>query len=209
MRRQLVEKIRAKGIHDERVLMAMEALPRHLFMDKAFEEWAYEDKAFPIGSDQTISQPYTVAYMTALLKVRKRHKVLEIGTGSGYQAALLALLGGRVYTVERQEELYQRTKALLKKLGIEGVRCFFRDGTKGLPEHAPFDRIIVTAGAPEIPDALLDQLRTGGIMVIPVGTENQKMYRIRRTGESEYEEEVFARFRFVPFLSGVQSRNKG
>ncbi len=204
LRRQLVEELKQKGIADPRVLAALEALPRHLFMDKAFEDWAYQDKAFPIGNDQTISQPYTVAYMTSLLSVEKRCKILEVGTGSGYQAALLALLGGRVFTLERQEALYQQARERLRRLGFRGVRCFYRDGTNGLPEHAPYDRIIVTAGAPQVPEALLGQLRIGGLLVIPVGKENQKMYRIHRIGPQEYQEEVFARFRFVPFLKGLE-----
>lgn len=209
MRKQLIAEIREKGIDDERVLKAMEALPRHLFMEQAFEDWAYQDKAFPIGSDQTISQPYTVAYMTSLLDVHRRDKVMEIGTGSGYQAALLHLLGARVFTIERQEALYLRTRELFRKLGMKGIRCFYRDGTKGLPEHAPFDRILITAGAPEFPENLLRQLRTGGLMVVPVGRESQTMYRITRTGEDEFEKEKFDRFRFVPFLGGTEKSREG
>lgn len=205
MRRQLIDSLRKKGIQDEAVLSAMEALPRHLFLEKAFEEWAYEDKAFPIGNDQTISQPYTVAYMTALLRVEKRQKVLEIGTGSGYQAALLALLGARVYTIERQQELYKRTQRKLEELGFGQIRTYWRDGYKGLPELAPFDRILVTAGAPRVPEALLEQLAIGGIMVIPVGVKGQRMYRITRHSETEYEEEVHGYFRFVPFLEGREN----
>ena len=206
MRRKLVAELREKGITDEHVLRVMEALPRHFFMEEAFDEWAYQDKAFPIGNEQTISQPYTVAYMTALLQVFKRAKVLEIGTGSGYQAALLSLLGARVFTIERQESLYLRARDLLRRLGLKGVRCFFRDGHKGLPEHAPFDRIIVTAGATEVPRPLLQQLKTGGLMVIPIGEQSQKMYRIKKTGETTFEKEVFDRFRFVPFLGGTEKK---
>ncbi|MDX1940237.1 MAG: protein-L-isoaspartate(D-aspartate) O-methyltransferase [Saprospiraceae bacterium] len=204
MRRRLIEKLRERGIRDERVLAAMEALPRHFFLDKAFEEHAYEDKAFPIGSEQTISQPYTVAYQTSLLDVKKRDKILEIGTGSGYQAAILALMGARVYTVERQEALFHKTKTLLEALKVGNVRCFLRDGTKGLTEYAPFDKILVTAGAIGIPEALLQQLKLGGMLVIPVGEEVQKMYRITRISENEYKEEAFDDFRFVPFLEGIK-----
>ncbi len=204
MRRKLIEELRRKGIRDEAVLQVMEQLPRHYFLDKAFEERAYEDKPFPIGNEQTISQPYTVAFQTQLLEVRKRHKVLEIGTGSGYQAAILAMLGARVYTVERYEALYRQAKALLESLGLKNVRCFFRDGSKGLPEHAPFDRIIATAGAAEVPEALKQQLAIGGILVIPVGIEVQGMMRIVRTSETEYLEEDTGDFRFVPFLGGTE-----
>lgn len=200
----MVAELREKGIRDERVLEAMGALPRHFFLDKAFEEWAYKDSAFPIGNEQTISQPYTVAYQTILLDVQKREKVLEIGTGSGYQAAILALLGARVYTVERQELLYKRARMLLEKLKIGNIRCFYRDGSNGLPEHAPFHKIIVTAAAAEAPENLLQQLRVGGVMVIPIGSEAvQKMCRITRVSESEYQTEKFHEFRFVPFLEGT------
>lgn len=204
MRRKLVEGLRQKGIQDERVLKAMEELPRHYFLDPGFEEWAYQDQAFPIGSEQTISQPYTVAYMTELLEVRKRDKVLEIGTGSGYQAAILALLGGRVFTIERHKALYEKARSLLHALGLDRIRTFFRDGSKGLPEFAPFDRIIVTAGAAQVPEALLQQLALGGILVIPIGEDGQTMYKITRVSESEYQEEAKGLFRFVPFLSGTE-----
>lgn len=208
LRRQLIEELRAKGIDDERVLEAMTTLPRHFFLEKAFEEWAYTDKAFPIGNEQTISQPFTVAYMTRLLDVQKRQKVLEIGTGSGYQAAILSLLGARVYTVERQEELYLKTKNFLKELRLPNIRCFFRDGSGGLPEFEPYDRIIVTAAAPSVPVALKAQLAIGGFMVIPVGgEEGQRMFKITRSTETDYKEQVFEKFRFVPFLSGVNKKN--
>ena len=206
MRRKLIDSLRRRGIADERILAAMDALPRHFFLEKAFEEKAYEDMAFPIGCEQTISQPYTVAYQTALLEVRKRDKILEIGTGSGYQAAILALLGARVYTIERQEALYMRAKNLLSKLGMHNVRCYFRDGYKGLPEFAPFDKVLVTAAAEKIPQALLDQLDTGGMLVIPVGVDIQRMERITRQSETEYKTELFDHFRFVPFLTGVQKK---
>lgn len=203
MRKKLVEELRRKGISDERILVAMAALPRHFFLDKAFEEWAYQDKPFPIGNEQTISQPYTVAYQTSLLQVKKRDKILEVGTGSGYQAALLAMLGTRVYTVERQELLYKKAKALLSKLQLGNIRCYLRDGYKGLPEFAPFDKIIITAGAAEIPQPLLEQLAIGGILVVPVGENVQKMHRITRLSEDKYEDELLANFRFVPLLKGL------
>lgn len=204
MRRQLIQELRQRGIHDERILDAMGTLPRHFFLEKAFEEWAYQDKPFPIAAGQTISQPYTVAYMTELLDVRKRDTVLEIGTGSGYQAAILAMLGARVFSIERQKELYESSKVLLGKLGFSRIRLFLRDGYKGLPEFAPFDRIIVTAGAPIIPEPLREQLKIGGILVIPVGDEVQTMYKITRLGENEYREEHKGSFRFVPFLGGIE-----
>ena len=207
LRRQLIEELRAKGIDDERVLEAMMTLPRHFFLEKAFEEWAYTDKAFPIGNEQTISQPFTVAYMTRLLDVQQRQKVLEIGTGSGYQAAILSLLGARVYTVERQEELYLKTKNFLKELRLPHIRCFFRDGSDGLPEFEPYDRIIVTAAAPSVPEALKAQLAIGGILVIPVGgEEGQRMFKITRLSETVFKEQAFEKFRFVPFLSGVNKK---
>jgi protein-L-isoaspartate(D-aspartate) O-methyltransferase len=208
LRRQLIEELRVKGIHNEQVLDAMMALPRHFFLEKAFEEWAYSDKAFPIGNEQTISQPFTVAYMTSLLDIEKRQKVLEIGTGSGYQAGILSLMGARVYTIERQEELYEKTKKLLKALNLLNIRCFFRDGSDGLPEFAPYDRIIVTAAASSVPEALKMQLTEGGIMVIPVGgEEGQRMFKITRISETEFDEQAFERFRFVPFLSGINKKN--
>lgn len=203
LRRQLVEELEDAGIKDQRVLAAIGQLPRHFFIDKTFEEWAYQNKPFPIGNDQTISQPFTVAFQTVLLDVQKRDKILEIGTGSGYQAAILSLLGGRVYTIERQEALYEKASQLLEKLKFHSIRCYYRDGYKGLPEFAPFDKILVTAGAPEVPEALKEQLKIGGILVIPVGKKVQKMYRIIRLSETEYQEEVFGQFRFVPFLKGT------
>lgn len=203
LRKRLVEKLRKRGIADEAVLTAIGELPRHFFLDKAFEEHAYDDKPFPIGYDQTISQPFTVAYQTSLLAVQPREKVLEIGTGSGYQAAILAMLGARVFSVERQEGLFQRTRDLLESLKFN-VRCFFRDGSRGLPEFAPFDKIIVTAGAPVVPEALKKQLAVGGVLVIPVGEDVQYMYKITRLSEGEFREEMLDAFRFVPFLEGVE-----
>lgn len=202
----MVDALRRRGIADEAVLAAMEAVPRHYFLDKAFEEHAYADKPFPIGNEQTISQPFTVAYQTALLNLKTSDRVLEIGTGSGYQAAILAALGAQVYTVERQEALYLNAKALLATLGFRSVHCYFRDGTKGLEEFAPYNKIIVTAGAPVIPDALKKQLVVGGLLVIPVGEEVQYMYRITRLSADEYKEETLDAFRFVPFLEGVQKK---
>lgn len=204
MRRKLVEQLSAKGIRDEQILNAIGTLPRHFFLDKAFEEWAYQDKPFPIGNEQTISQPYTVAYQTSLLEVKKRDKILEIGTGSGYQAGILAMLGARVYTIERQELLHHRAKKLLDQLQLGNIRCYLRDGYKGLPEFAPFDKILVTAGAPEIPEPLLLQLKVGGQLVIPVGEKAQKMLRITRLNKAgDVETEKFADFKFVPFLKGI------
>jgi protein-L-isoaspartate(D-aspartate) O-methyltransferase len=207
LRRKLVESLRKKGITDEQVLAAMEAVPRHFFLDSAFADLAYEDKALPIEREQTISQPYTVAFQTQLLDVQKRDRVLEIGTGSGYQAAILGNLEARVFTVERQEQLYHQAKKLLAELGFSNIRCYFRDGTKGLREFAPYDKIIVTAGATEVPTILLDQLKIGGKMVIPVGVRSQRMLRITKQADDEYQEEDFGDFRFVPFISGVE-KNK-
>ncbi len=211
LRRQLIDALRIKGINNENVLDAMNLLPRHFFLESAFEELAYSDKAFPIDNEQTISQPYTVAYMTHLLDVRKKQKILEIGTGSGYQAALLGILGARVYTVERQEILFKKAKELLKKLDLHSVKCFFGDGSIGLPNFEPYDRIIVTAGIDTIiPDELKQQLAIGGIMVSPVGNGLvQKMYKIIRHDTDSFEEIVTDTFRFVPFLKGVNKINIG
>jgi len=202
----MVDALRRRGIADEAVLAAMDAVPRHFFLDKAFEEHAYDDKPFPIGHDQTISQPFTVAYQTALVNVKADDRILEIGTGSGYQAAILAALGAKVYTVERQEALYLSAKKLLSEMGFRSVKCFFRDGTKGLPEFAPYDKILVTAGAPVVPESLRQQLAVGGILVIPVGEEVQYMYRITRLSAEEFKEEMLDAFRFVPFLEGVAKK---
>ncbi|MBL7803020.1 MAG: protein-L-isoaspartate(D-aspartate) O-methyltransferase [Saprospiraceae bacterium] len=206
LRKKLVDQLRQRGIRDEAVLTAIGAVPRHFFLDKAFEEHAYEDKPFPIGNQQTISQPYTVAYQSALLEVKKRDRILEIGTGSGYQAAILGAMGARVFTVERQEALHLKSKELLEQLGFTNIRCFFRDGTKGLAEFAPYDKIIVTAGAPVVPQPLKEQLAVGGILVIPVGEDVQYMYRITRVSETEFREEMLDAFRFVPFLEGVKRK---
>jgi protein-L-isoaspartate(D-aspartate) O-methyltransferase len=206
LRKKLVETVRKKGITDERILSAIGQIPRHFFLDKAFEELAYEDKALPIAADQTISQPYTVAYQTQLLDIRKGDKVLEIGTGSGYQACVLELIGAKVYTIERQGELFKKTSALLSEMGYKRIQLFFRDGFKGIPEIQPFDRILITCGAPEIPNELLYQLKIGGKMVVPVGEKVQRMLRITRQEEHKFQEEYFDDFRFVPMLGGIVER---
>lgn len=205
LRKKLVEIIRQKGITDIRVLEAINAIPRHLFMDSSFLDHAYQDKAFPIAAGQTISQPYTVAFQTQLLNLTKGSKILEIGTGSGYQAAVLCKLGSKVYTIERQQELYKRTKLFLDKIGFKPKKMIFGDGYKGLPDEAPFDGIIVTAGAPFIPKPLLSQLKVGGRLVIPVDIEEkgekvQMMTLIIRKDQSTFEKEELGVFRFVPML---------
>lgn len=200
MRRQLVDSIRKKGIHSEAVLKALNAVPRHLFMDSSFLEFAYEDKPFPIGSGQTISQPYTVAFQTELLSLKKDEKVLEVGTGSGYQACVLMEMGARVYSIERQRALYMRAKNTFSQLGYKPKLVTYGDGYKGLPAYAPFDKIIVTAGAPFIPEPLIEQLKPGGKLVIPVGDDIQVMKRILKTDTAEIIEEDHGTFRFVPML---------
>ncbi|MCO5723717.1 protein-L-isoaspartate(D-aspartate) O-methyltransferase [Robiginitalea marina] len=199
-RNQLAELLEGKGITSKAVLDAIRSVPRHLFMDSGFEDHAYQDKAFPIAAGQTISQPYTVAYQSELLEVSPGDKILEIGTGSGYQTAVLLKLGARVYTVERQLSLFKKTSLFFKKMGYRPKRYVFGDGYKGLPEEAPFDSIIVTAGAPMIPKPLMSQLKVGGRLVIPVGGEEQTMLLIRRTGEREFERRECGSFRFVPLL---------
>ena len=199
-RHQLVQVVAAKGIADEKVLAAIGKIPRHLFMDSSFEDHAYQDKAFPIAADQTISQPYTVAFQTELLEVDRGDTVLEIGTGSGYQTAVLCELGTRVYSIERQQELFKRSKRLLENIGYRPRYLSFGDGYKGLPEFAPFDRILVTAGAPIVPRALLSQLKVGGRLVIPVGKENQIMTLFVRVSEKEFKKTEHGEFRFVPLL---------
>lgn len=200
MRQQLVATIKEKGIKDTKVLDAIGKIPRHLFMDSGFLDHAYVDKAFPIAADQTISQPYTVAFQTELLQIKANDKILEIGTGSGYQTAVLCLLGAKVYSIERQLELYKRTSKFLPKLGYRAKKLIFGDGYIGLKEEAPFDGIIVTAGAPYIPKALLGQLTIGGRMVIPVGDNVQTMTLIIRKGPTDFEQHEFGEFRFVPLL---------
>ncbi|WP_205500771.1 protein-L-isoaspartate(D-aspartate) O-methyltransferase [Rufibacter psychrotolerans] len=200
MRKSLVRIVQEKGIKDRRVLEAIEQVPRHFFFEKAFLEQAYQDKAFPIGEGQTISQPYTVAYQTELLEVEPQDKVLEVGTGSGYQCSILLQLTPHVYTIEYNEVLYQKAKKQFQLMGLTPA-TFLGDGSEGLPQHAPFHKILVTAGAPIIPKSLLRQLTVGGKLVIPVGdTATQKMLRITRVGEEEFTKEEFDNFKFVPLL---------
>ncbi len=200
MRKGLVEEVRAKGIVDEAVLKAIEKIPRHLFLDSSFERFAYQDVAFPIGSGQTISQPYTVAFQSQMLEIKKGDKILEVGTGSGYQACVLAEMGAKVYSIERQKKLFDKTKKFVESLGYR-MELFYGDGYKGLPTFAPFDKIIVTAGAPNIPENLLLQLKIGGWMVLPLGDQSgQVMTKITRIGESEFQQKTFGNFAFVPML---------
>ena len=200
MRNKLAEVLVAKGISDKNVLEAIRTIPRHLFMDSSFEGHAYQDKAFPIAADQTISQPYTVAFQSQLLEVKHDQNILEIGKGSGYQTAVLLLLRAKVYTIERQLELFKKTKIFFRKMGYRPKKMIFGDGYKGLPEQAPYDGIIVTAGAPEVPRALMSQLKIGGRLVIPVGTDDQIMTLFIRKSEKEFEKKEFGSFRFVPLL---------
>lgn len=201
MRNQLADQLKAKGISDIQVLDAVRTIPRHLFLDSSFEEHAYQDKAFPIGAKQTISQPYTVAFQSQLLKIAANDKVLEIGTGSGYQTAILLHLRAKVFTIERQSELFKRTRLFFNKMGYRPKKMIFGDGYKGLSMDAPFDKIMVTAGAPETPKALLVQLKIGGRLVIPLGVEEQKMTLFIRKSETEFEKKAFGSFRFVPLLA--------
>lgn len=200
LRNQLAKLLEDKGITDKKVLEAIKTIPRHLFLDSSFEDFAYQDKAFPIAAGQTISQPYTVAYQTQLLQVKTDDKILEIGTGSGYQTAVLCLLGAKVFSVERQNELFKITSALLPKLGIRPKHLSFGDGYKGLPNHAPFDSIIVTAGAPIIPKPLMAQLKIGGKLLIPLGENEQIMTMLIRKNETQFEKHEFGDFKFVPLL---------
>jgi protein-L-isoaspartate(D-aspartate) O-methyltransferase len=196
----LAESLRLKGISDENVLKAIERVPRHLFLDSGFLEFAYQDKAFPIGSGQTISQPYTVAYQTQLLKVNAGLKVLEIGTGSGYQACILLEMGAKVYTIERQKNLFEKTKILLPSINYN-PKMFYGDGYKGLPSFAPYDRVIITAAAPEIPMELISQMKSGGILIVPVGPSDvQTMVTIEKINENEVIKREHDHFRFVPML---------
>lgn len=200
MRKQLTQVVASKGITDKKVLAAIDKVPRHLFMDSGFVDHAYQDKAFPIGADQTISQPYTVAFQTELLQVKKGDKILEIGTGSGYQTAILCELEAKVYSIERQLELFKKTSKFLPKLGYRAKKLIFGDGYKGLEEEAPFDGIIVTAGAPIVPKPLLNQLKIGGRLVIPVGADSQVMTLFIRESEKSFKKQEFGEFRFVPLL---------
>ena len=200
LRQKLVETLITKGIQDKKVLEAVAKVPRHLFMDSSFLDHAYQDKAFPIGANQTISQPFTVAFQSELLDVNENDKVLEIGTGSGYQTAILCLLGAEVYTIERQLELFKKSSLFLPKIGYVVKRFIFGDGYKGLKEDAPYDRIIVTAGAPFLPKALLSQLTIGGRLVIPIGDEEQTMTLYIRTSTKSFEKNEYGQFKFVPML---------
>lgn len=200
LRNQLVKTVESKGIKDKKVLDAIAKIPRHLFMDSGFIDFAYQDKAFPIAADQTISQPYTVAFQTELLEVKPKDKVLEIGTGSGYQTAVLVELKAEVYSIERQKELFEKTKKFLPKVGYVAKKLRYGDGYKGWPEYAPFDKIIVTAGAPFVPKPLLSQLKIGGRLVIPVGDDVQTMTLFIRKDKKEFEKHEFGDFRFVPML---------
>ncbi len=202
MRKKLVEILVKKGIQDTRVLDAINTIPRHLFMDSGFIDHAYVDKAFPIGAEQTISQPYTVARQTELLTVKKGDSILEIGTGSGYQTAVLLEMGAIVYSIERQNELFKKAKLFLPKLGYRPKKIVFGDGYKGLPEFAPFDGIIVTAGAPFVPKPLMAQLKIGGRLVIPVGTDDSQVMTVfTRTSQTRFEKNEFGQYRFVPLLT--------
>ena len=200
LRNQLVKTIIKKGISDKNVLNAIANVPRHLFMDSGFVDFAYQDKAFPIAAEQTISQPYTVAFQTELLKVKSNDQILEIGTGSGYQTAVLIEMGVKVFTIERQLELFKKTKLFLPKLGYKPKKIVFGDGYKGMPEFAPFDGIIVTAGAPFVPNPLLAQLKIGARLVIPVGDEVQIMTLFIRKSEKDFEKHELGEFKFVPML---------
>ena len=206
MRKQLIEQLEEKGIHNTKVLAAMSKIPRHLFMDNAFVNFAYQDKAFPIGAGQTISQPYTVAFQSQLLEIKPYEKVLEVGTGSGYQAAVLSLLDADIYTIERQRELFLKTKKFLPELGYN-CNFVYGDGYKGMPKFAPFDKIIITCGAPFIPDDLVAQLKVGGRMVAPIGDGDlQVMHLIEKISKTETKITTHGEFSFVPMLN---DKNKG
>jgi protein-L-isoaspartate(D-aspartate) O-methyltransferase len=211
-RKRLVEQLKQKGIKDEQVLTAIEKVPRHLFFDQstarpALLDHAYSDKALPIGAGQTISHPYTVAFQTEKLEIREGDKVLEIGTGCGYQTAVLIEMGAKVYSIERQKELFDKTKIFLPHIGYQAAKLVYGDGYKGLPQFAPFDKIIVTAGAPYIPNDLLCQLKTGGIMLIPIGEgETQEMFWLKKTGENAFDRKALGAFKFVPLLQNKSGR---
>ena len=203
LRKKLIDIIREKGITDEKILSAMMNIPRHFFLDTALQDIAYEDRAFPIAEGQTISQPYTVAYQTQLLQVKQYDKILEIGTGSAYQAMVLAELGGQVFTIERQKKLFENNKNFVFKNKYPNIKYFYGDGFEGLPTYAPFDKILITAAAPQIPPKLIEQLKPAGIMVIPLDENNgQRMHRLTKNFDGSYSEEAFENFSFVPMLKG-------
>jgi len=203
LRRKLVDTVRGKGITDEKVLNALENVPRHFFLDSAFDEVAYEDKAFPIAEKQTISQPYTVAYQTQLLEIKPFDKVLEIGTGSAYQAAILAEIGALVFTIERQKKLFDANKTFTYLKKYPNIKFFYGDGYEGLPTYAPFDKVIITAAAPDIPTKLVDQMKVNGMMVIPIGSGDvQTMKRLTKQKDGSLKQEIYDRFSFVPMLEG-------
>jgi protein-L-isoaspartate(D-aspartate) O-methyltransferase len=204
LRNKLAQVLERKGINDNGVLNAIRRIPRHLFIDSSFESHAYQDKAFPIAANQTISQPYTVAFQSQTLNIQKDDKILEIGTGSGYQTAVLLEMNAEVYTIERQHELFKKTSLFLPKLGYKPKRFIFGDGYKGLPEKAPFDKIIVTAGAPYVPKPLLAQLKVGGMLLIPVGDETQIMTLFTRKSATEFDKKELGDFAFVPMLEDKQ-----
>ncbi|MBI1342625.1 MAG: protein-L-isoaspartate(D-aspartate) O-methyltransferase [Terrimonas sp.] len=206
LRNKLVDTIREKGITDQKVLQAISGIPRHFFLDSAFDELAYEDRAFPIGEEQTISQPYTVAYQSQLLEVKPFEKILEVGTGSAYQACVLATMGAQVFTIERQRKLFDNNKQFQHLQKYPSIKFFYGDGYEGLPTFAPFDKVIITAAAPTIPSKLIDQLKTGGMMVIPLGAgEVQQMMRITKLENGTVQEEVFDHFSFVPMVVGKKN----
>lgn len=206
LRKKLIDSLRDKGIADEKVLQAMIAVPRHFFLDTALDHIAYEDKAFPIAEGQTISQPYTVAYQTQLLQVNAYDKILEIGTGSGYQAAILSAMGALVFTIERQKKLYDETKKFAYKSKFSNIKFFYGDGFDGLPTFAPFNKILITAAAPEVPPKLIEQLKVGGKMVIPINEGSlQRMIRLTKNADNSLEEEAFNNFSFVPMLKGKRN----
>ncbi len=203
LRKKLIAILREKGITDENVLEAMNNIPRHYFLDTALDNIAYEDRAFPISDGQTISQPYTVAYQTQLLQLKPSDKVLEIGTGSIYQATVLAAMGAKVFTIERQKNLYEKSKNFVLKASYPNIKFFYGDGFEGLPTYAPFNKIIITAAAPFIPPKLIEQLKPGGLMVIPVNEdEHQRMLRLTKMEDGSFTEEAFKNFSFVPMLTG-------
>lgn len=205
LRKKLIDQLRDKGITDEKVLEAMNNIPRHFFLDSAFDDVAYEDRAFPISVGQTISQPYTVAYQSQLLGIKPLDKVLEIGTGSAYQASVLAEMGARVFSIERQKQLFEENKKFFYIQKYRQLKCFYGDGFEGLPTYAPFDKVIITAAAPEIPQKLIQQMKTGGAMIIPLnegGDDVQRMLRLTKQADGTCLKETFDRFSFVPMLTG-------